>query len=115
MPLRGPCHVHPTTVVARVVPVVAIAAEGRELTTFPLLAGNSVLSIAVVAEPSRIQSAVHAWPAQHILAPYSEDFKCIVHGKGWGGAAGKVFCTYCALEPSLYEEIYLAGICTGTL
>ena len=30
MPHTGPCHVHPTTVVARVVPVVAMAAEGRE-------------------------------------------------------------------------------------
>ena len=67
--------------------------EGRELIVRPLFRRDAVLCEAVVAKPSRIESAVHTWAAQHLYRAHGQHLELPrrrIHGHTVGRRAGSV-------------------------
>ena len=63
---------HPAAKPTCIPPQFTFGTEGRELTVRPLFRRDAVFCETVVATPSRIESAVHTWAAQHLYRAHGQ-------------------------------------------
>ena len=79
LPHRRPSPENSPAEVAAIMLVVTLGAQGRRLSIRPVFIWDTVLGVAVVAEPPCLMATVYAWPAEHLLITNRENLHLYRH------------------------------------